>query len=161
MDAIGGHQGNTSGNQQMMPKKRRANDTLLQARLRLRSPPRIAAGQTIASLVQLHAPYPTILGLAGVAPPAGVPVEAVPLPGTGLAGAGRPEDAPIIGEFVGPPVEFIKIMQDLFPERDLSRYNRTLIALRQGDQSPRSEEHTSELQSRPHLVCRLLLEKKK
>src|SRR5436305_11964815 len=25
---------------------------------------------------------------------------------------------------------------------------------------PRSEEHTSELQSRPHLVCRLLLEKK-
>src|SRR5690554_7048504 len=27
--------------------------------------------------------------------------------------------------------------------------------------SERSEEHTSELQSRPHLVCRLLLEKKK
>src|SRR5690554_7664625 len=26
--------------------------------------------------------------------------------------------------------------------------------------SSRSEEHTSELQSRPHLVCRLLLEKK-
>src|SRR3989442_9652972 len=34
-----------------------------------------------------------------------------------------------------------------------------------GEQAPgvviRSEEHTSELQSRPHLVCRLLLEKKK
>src|SRR2546421_8855111 len=28
-------------------------------------------------------------------------------------------------------------------------------------QSPRSEEHTSELQSRSDLVCRLLLEKKK
>src|SRR5207253_9619954 len=28
-------------------------------------------------------------------------------------------------------------------------------------QLPRSEEHTSELQSRGHLVCRLLLEKKK
>src|SRR2546422_2969657 len=27
--------------------------------------------------------------------------------------------------------------------------------------APRSEEHTSELQSRLHLVCRLLLEKKK
>src|SRR5215510_15105429 len=27
--------------------------------------------------------------------------------------------------------------------------------------APRSEEHTSELQSRGHLVCRLLLEKKK
>src|SRR3989442_8873009 len=33
----------------------------------------------------------------------------------------------------------------------------TQDALRVG----RSEEHTSELQSRPHLVCRLLLEKKK
>src|SRR3989442_4828515 len=33
----------------------------------------------------------------------------------------------------------------------------------QVDEIPRrrSEEHTSELQSRPHLVCRLLLEKKK
>src|SRR3712207_7612352 len=29
------------------------------------------------------------------------------------------------------------------------------------DQLPRSEEHTSELQSRQYLVCRLLLEKKK
>src|SRR3712207_7100882 len=28
-------------------------------------------------------------------------------------------------------------------------------------ESPRSEEHTSELQSRQYLVCRLLLEKKK
>src|SRR2546429_6395785 len=30
-----------------------------------------------------------------------------------------------------------------------------------GDMEMRSEEHTSELQSRLHLVCRLLLEKKK
>src|SRR5690554_1458850 len=30
-----------------------------------------------------------------------------------------------------------------------------------GHYGTRSEEHTSELQSRPHLVCRLLLEKKK
>src|SRR3712207_7373841 len=30
-----------------------------------------------------------------------------------------------------------------------------------GDSAPRSEEHTSELQSRQYLVCRLLLEKKK
>src|SRR3712207_7963260 len=29
------------------------------------------------------------------------------------------------------------------------------------DEVPRSEEHTSELQSRQYLVCRLLLEKKK
>src|SRR2546422_4660908 len=30
-----------------------------------------------------------------------------------------------------------------------------------GEEARRSEEHTSELQSRLHLVCRLLLEKKK
>src|SRR5438552_13704334 len=35
---------------------------------------------------------------------------------------------------------------------------RGLAALREGD---RSEEHTSELQSPDHIVCRLLLEKKK
>src|SRR3989442_6159126 len=33
--------------------------------------------------------------------------------------------------------------------------------LSSGEIDDRSEEHTSELQSRPHLVCRLLLEKKK
>src|SRR5437870_9842102 len=35
------------------------------------------------------------------------------------------------------------------------------IIRRSTEQNPRSEEHTSELQSRGHLVCRLLLEKKK
>src|SRR2546429_5825957 len=35
--------------------------------------------------------------------------------------------------------------------REVAKHQRT----------PRSEEHTSELQSRLHLVCRLLLEKKK
>src|SRR5690625_5560882 len=34
------------------------------------------------------------------------------------------------------------------------------VALRAGFLAGRSEEHTSELQSRGHLVCRLLLEKK-
>src|SRR5215217_9467737 len=33
--------------------------------------------------------------------------------------------------------------------------------IRRADSRPRSEEHTSELQSRQYLVCRLLLEKKK
>src|SRR5690554_8196055 len=35
------------------------------------------------------------------------------------------------------------------------------IVMREVARWLRSEEHTSELQSRPHLVCRLLLEKKK
>src|SRR3989442_8497308 len=41
----------------------------------------------------------------------------------------------------------------------------TIFAPHEGATKPavheRSEEHTSELQSRPHLVCRLLLDKKK
>src|SRR3989449_2548659 len=41
----------------------------------------------------------------------------------------------------------------------LFEYAEKLLRLR--DESIRSEEHTSELQSRLHLVCRLLLEKKK
>src|SRR3989442_5135587 len=40
--------------------------------------------------------------------------------------------------------------------------HKTIAATWNGlDERVRSEEHTSELQSRPHLVCRLLLEKKK
>src|SRR3989442_10077855 len=41
-------------------------------------------------------------------------------------------------------------------EKDRGRETRARFPRR-----ARSEEHTSELQSRPHLVCRLLLEKKK
>src|SRR5436305_7325071 len=41
-----------------------------------------------------------------------------------------------------------------FPEPAGVKFDRPRAYLR-------SEEHTSELQSRPHLVCRLLLEKKK
>src|SRR5687768_17715102 len=49
-------------------------------------------------------------------------------------------------------------------EQDLCALRRRCV--RQPDsrgilEAPRSEEHTSELQSRLHLVCRLLLEKKK
>src|SRR5439155_7890508 len=40
-------------------------------------------------------------------------------------------------------------------------YGLRLLAKRHLNHRPRSEEHTSELQSRGHLVCRLLLEKKK
>src|SRR5690554_7164243 len=42
----------------------------------------------------------------------------------------------------------------------MSRVNSARIAAIKAEQA-RSEEHTSELQSCPHLVCRLLLEKKK
>src|SRR5258705_6895970 len=50
--------------------------------------------------------------------------------------------------------------------RSLSRlwmvsYGMKHVLPRQGAAASRSEEHTSELQSLRHLVCRLLLEKKK
>src|SRR3712207_8724829 len=41
------------------------------------------------------------------------------------------------------------------------RAESTGVAVGQHAGTPRSEEHTSELQSRQYLVCRLLLEKKK
>src|SRR5690349_23981189 len=45
--------------------------------------------------------------------------------------------------------------------RDHRRRVRRLARLDRGGDGLRSEEHTSELQSRRDLVCRLLLEKKK
>src|SRR5436309_10536028 len=42
-----------------------------------------------------------------------------------------------------------------------SRGSSAVSASTRNARSPRSEEHTSELQSRENLVCRLLLEKKK
>src|SRR5690554_7598967 len=53
------------------------------------------------------------------------------------------------------------------PQREDIPYRRKqddrdfLVKQRLSFKDGRSEEHTSELQSRPHLVCRLLLEKKK
>src|SRR5687768_17933389 len=46
-------------------------------------------------------------------------------------------------------------------ERGLRAHRRHVAVGHVADGEPRSEEHTSELQSRLHLVCRLLLEKKK
>src|SRR3712207_7397840 len=45
----------------------------------------------------------------------------------------------------------------LYPDRYGYEYDGHPV----GPPGPRSEEHTSELQSRQYLVCRLLLEKKK
>src|SRR5439155_23923150 len=53
-----------------------------------------------------------------------------------------------------PPLPFYPWLRQLAWERLIELHRRHLHA-------QRSEEHTSELQSRGHLVCRLLLEKKK
>src|SRR5690554_7574809 len=66
--------------------------------------------------------------------------------------------------------EIIKLQTELISEREFEKLqniyrnnfvtsNATVAGI--ANSLARSEEHTSELQSRPHLVCRLLLEKKK
>src|SRR5258708_18922421 len=61
---------------------------------------------------------------------------------------------------ISPQVDFRKGPLGLIGE-----YVRSTVNVRPGATGPkaelRSEEHTSELQSPDHLVCRLLLEKKK
>src|SRR2546429_702878 len=57
--------------------------------------------------------------------------------------------------------EDIDLLIDTSPE-NIARVKAAMMALPDGAvREVRSEEHTSELQSRLHLVCRLLLEKKK
>src|SRR5687768_17978610 len=48
----------------------------------------------------------------------------------------------------------------VFPGRIRREFGADMTALLTAQLEHRSEEHTSELQSRLHLVCRLLLEKK-
>src|SRR5690606_41846028 len=54
------------------------------------------------------------------------------------------------------PARTICMIELVIPDR-----RRSLGGFAVGRVLPRSEEHTSELQSRENLVCRLLLEKKK
>src|SRR5438552_18750159 len=61
--------------------------------------------------------------------------------------------SPVIPPLVVPPIVYVVV--GLLGLRPLSR-SRRIVAVG----AMRSEEHTSELQSPDHLVCRLLLEKK-
>src|SRR6266498_654243 len=68
--------------------------------------------------------------------------------------------------FVNLPVGVVALLAALrFVRESVNPHPRRLDPAGQllgiGTLATRSEEHTSELQSRPHLVCRLLLEKKK
>src|SRR5438093_11174967 len=52
-------------------------------------------------------------------------------------------------------------VRGMVPKNRLGRVLMTKLKVYKDDQHPRSEEHTSELQSLTNIVCRLLLEKKK
>src|SRR5439155_6395645 len=62
-------------------------------------------------------------------------------------------------------LRYAKPARDIDRAVDLSKVVSSVLTLMRADAErrgvQRSEEHTSELQSRGHLVCRLLLEKKK
>src|SRR5690554_7092008 len=73
-----------------------------------------------------------------------------------------------IAQTTASKLELLQFSQQLSKEARLRKKNNQKIYVLdfKGDMAAsavenRSEEHTSELQSRPHLVCRLLLEKKK
>src|SRR3712207_7910031 len=53
-----------------------------------------------------------------------------------------------------------QMARDAVAGADLGQFRHLDLAARLGIGASRSEEHTSELQSRQYLVCRLLLEKK-
>src|SRR5690554_7463058 len=57
--------------------------------------------------------------------------------------------------------ESVNGLLDLYMSSLSNKMNNVMKVLTIVSTIFRSEEHTSELQSRPHLVCRLLLEKKK
>src|SRR5690625_288657 len=72
---------------------------------------------------------------------------------------------------IDPKILILAHMDTVFPEgtaterpftiKDGRAYGPGVIDMKASHVMLRSEEHTSELQSRGHLVCRLLLEKKK
>src|SRR3989442_7827905 len=61
---------------------------------------------------------------------------------------------------IAPPKMFSALELPKRRDRDIAPYPRPTGSDPARFRLRRSEEHTSELQSRPHLVCRLLLEKK-
>src|SRR5437870_9384600 len=60
-----------------------------------------------------------------------------------------------------PPVSYARIAVILYEKYGLHIRRGAIAKFVKVRSGGRSEEHTSELQSRGHLVCRLLLEKKK
>src|SRR3712207_8840094 len=66
------------------------------------------------------------------------------------------------GDLLGPePAEGLGHLDRDHPGPEDQQPPRDLLGPGRRAAVPRSEEHTSELQSRQYLVCRLLLEKKK
>src|SRR5262245_63957702 len=82
------------------------------------------------------------------------------LPG-GLAGRARSAFGPNVGAFAAAAALSERVLLAALAAAIVGRYSTDLVVSARTALDFRSEEHTSELQSLRHLVCRLLLEKKK
>src|SRR5690554_7767368 len=94
-------------------------------------------------------------------------LQQVAHPGIVLLANGRSQIALYLTVEIGPPApigddaQTQPMFSQYFCHVERSPVSIAAHVVQKGTRSIRSEEHTSELQSRPHLVCRLLLEKKK
>src|SRR2546422_5100089 len=79
----------------------------------------------------------------------------------GARSAARRYARAVAGVVAGHCLPLVRSAQARQPESGAGTHPALLAAACEGTLLQRSEEHTSELQSRLHLVCRLLLEKKK
>src|SRR5205823_9653251 len=116
------------------------------------------ANPTVAAATTASAPNLVLIAMPRMTPPSGVPPRS-PV----AAGAAEPNGAlerlelEIGGARSEREVEAPRVVR----ARDRDREPRLELARAPHAALPRSEEHTSELQSLAYLVCRLLLEKKK
>src|SRR5690625_6836435 len=97
----------------------------------------VCGGKTICSPTPCPFPNPPVESIQAILPAPGRALR-YRLRGAGIARARA--SGPVVSSHPGASIE---------------------CSHARGSHHPRSEEHTSELQSRGHLVCRLLLEKKK
>src|SRR5690554_7255348 len=105
---------------------------------------------SIAEKIRQYSPRPATLKKTGLCTALGL---ALLVPG--LSGLQAKLEEPAVYQPVAPTIDQARANILIARQLQFTHFRNLGIS----DELSRSEEHTSELQSRPHLVCRLLLEK--